>query len=155
MLDDFDIVVMSDGLFDEILKDYSAHNTFTALREDRFLLDGIKFKRIQGGEGQVKLNQIGLNPLNGDEEGCLACLDDDYSHLRDCINRGVRAIWLNRAGRIASDELPAHDADILSVEDLLEDDALLQKPTLRQCDAWWDEWDLPDNIASKADTQAV
>jgi len=154
MLDDFDIVVMSDGLFDEILKDYSAHNAFNTLEGDRFIIGGLKFLRVQGGNGRGALDQVNLNQLKGDEGHRLACLDDVYSHLRDCINRGVRAIWLNREGCFAPEDVPAHDADILSIEDFLKDNKLFQKPSLRQCDAWWDEWDLPDNIRRHSQTVA-
>jgi len=149
MLDKFDILVMSDALYDEILKGYSTHNTFTAPGDGFFLLDGLRFKRIKVG-----LDQMSLNRVKAKKGTYVACLDDDYAHLGVCFDVGVRTIWLNRRGKLVPDGMPVQDADVVSVGDLVKDDILLQKPSLKQCYAWWNEWDLPENIRRHVKTVA-
>jgi putative hydrolase of the HAD superfamily len=75
-----------------------------------------------------------------------AYLDNDYHRLMALQKQTVKTIWLNPASELAPVPEPIHDADIVDIAELVERNGQLHHPTVAQCEAWWKEWDLPENI---------
>ncbi|MDF1520968.1 MAG: HDIG domain-containing protein [Brevefilum sp.] len=75
-----------------------------------------------------------------------AYLDDDYDPLCAAALSGHKTIWFNPAGVLAEDDFPRHDVEIQDVSELININSRLHKPSLTQCLAWLDEWDVPDNV---------
>jgi putative nucleotidyltransferase with HDIG domain len=150
----FDIMVLTERLFEEIQKNFSTFDTFTAHDECRFVVDGLRFIRAQGKNNEFGLGHAGFNWGRRIGKPPVAFLDEEYERLRDYSSTNGRIIWLNSEGRLAPGGEPKQDVDVLTIKDLLNDDHLLEKPTLRQCEAWWDEWDVPNNVRRHAKTVA-
>lgn len=73
-------------------------------------------------------------------------LDDSYAGLLSQVGKAVKTIWLNRDQELAPELWPIHDVDITSIDELSELESKLHNPSLVQCETWWDEWNLPENI---------
>lgn len=87
-----------------------------------------------------------LDPQFTDEHHPLVYCDAEYCHLKTIAQQGFRTVWYNPDGALAPESLPVQDAAIRSLTALSDLPALLAKPTLSQCLAWWDAWSLPENI---------
>lgn len=87
-----------------------------------------------------------LGDHDGLDKASAAWLDDDSGRLQALAERNWRTLWYNPNGTPAPDRMPAHDGEIVNLEDLAHIPALLTKPTLKTCMAWMDEWGLPGNI---------
>ena len=81
----------------------------------------------------------------------LACLDADYAYLKGIEDRRVKRIWYNPGGVIAPDRYPMHDAEIRHLDEMSDLNNLLDKPSLDQCLAWLDAWDIPHNVRTHSD----
>jgi len=79
-------------------------------------------------------------------QAATAWLDDDADRLKAIAAQGGRTLWYNPNGALAPNPMPAHDGEIIKMDDLATIPAMLAKPTLRTCLAWMDAWVLPDNI---------
>ena len=103
---------------------------------------------VYNGQFQVRLIHQCLeeNNANDQDHSQNAYLDDRYDALKSCPNSCDRTIWYNPGGEMVNHELPFQDVDILKFESLKDISRLLDKPTLAQCLAWWEEWEMPDNI---------
>ncbi len=73
-------------------------------------------------------------------------VDEDYKKLQGWSDSKLKTIWINPANQIPSTELPSHDVEICKIEQLEEILRIHQSPTLIQCESWWKEWDLPENV---------
>ena len=68
---------------------------------------------------------------------------------------GLRTLWLNRSGTVTLDMIPAHDAELTDLDGLRDAlQGLGEKPSLAQIFAWWDAWDLPENVRAHSMTVA-
>jgi len=84
----------------------------------------------------------------------MAFMAADYEALVPFSQAGWRTIFYNPDGLIAPVRLPLQDADIVSLDALDQTLSLLAKPSLQQCIAWWEAWDLPENIRQHSITVA-
>ncbi len=148
------IGVSSEGLFDEIRDHFSTHETFSELCKDCFMINSLRFNRLKVKNEWPKSNREVSSWGQEGRRVTAAYLNEEYAGLRECHDAGLRRIWLNRKDQLAPDVVPAHDEDIQSLDDLLKVESLLQKPTLGQCYAWWEEWDVPTNIRDHMQTVA-
>ncbi len=87
-----------------------------------------------------------INQIQTAEQDETAFLDDRYDFLKDVSDPWIKTIWYNPGGEIVGEGMPIQDLDISHFEELKEVKTLLHKPSLTDCLAWWDEWNLPDNI---------
>jgi putative nucleotidyltransferase with HDIG domain len=83
-----------------------------------------------------------------------AFLDSNYFLLNEAAGLGWRTVWFNTKGAFAPEAMPIQDADLDDLQRLTEIGlALAAKPSLAQCLAWWEDWEVPGNI--RAHSQMV
>lgn len=133
------LVVTTEELFDAIQGYYPEGELFVSSDEKSLIIDRltIHFQDSSAEPGDLELPGPGAK---------IAYLDQDYARLHEWSQQGWRTAWLNRKGSLAPDTLPVQDVDLLSLEALSRIPFQLGKPTLSQCLAWWDAWDVPENI---------
>lgn len=81
-----------------------------------------------------------------DLEGATLALEEDYSQLKAWAERGYRIAWLNRSGAKAPTRVPMHDLELSALDELFEADLAFNYPTTAQCWAYYEAWDLPENV---------
>ncbi len=109
----------------------------------KFSYDGrICFNLLESSSSRVAIDLLESGNPNTDS----AYLDQSYENLRSFSQRHFLTIWFNPAGALAVDAFPRHDAEIQDVSELININSGLHKPSLGQCLAWLDEWDVPDNV---------
>lgn len=134
---DMTFLLSSKGLYQELVRHFSQHG---AQGDRTFQVGGVRFTLQEEGGGKNGL----------DADNTPVYLDDRYAVVQDYAEKGWRTIWLNREEEILSDPMPVHDGEIRAFGDLSAAASLLQKPSLKQCLAWWDAWEVPDNIRRHA-----
>ncbi|MDY6846724.1 MAG: HDIG domain-containing protein [Chloroflexota bacterium] len=72
--------------------------------------------------------------------------DDCYHNVRHFSTQGMKTIWFNPEGNLVEDDLPRHDGEIQSLDEVAKIFSLLHNPSLAQCRAWLDAWAVPDNV---------
>jgi len=80
--------------------------------------------------------------------------DDCYQNVRHFSTQGMKTIWFNPGGKLVEDGLPRHDGEIQSLDDVVKIYSLLHNPSMAQCRAWLDAWDVPDNVRSHSSVVA-
>jgi putative hydrolase of the HAD superfamily len=83
---------------------------------------------------------------NGIPDTDSAYVDQSYENLQDFSRRHLKTIWFNPTGALAADDFPLHDAEIRDISELININSSLHKPSLAQCLAWLDEWEVPGNV---------
>ena len=109
-----------------------------AVPESFAIGDAIRIEFIQ--------DRIDWFDFEDDPEDVRAYLDDDYDRLQAAARSSLKTIWFNPAGVLVEDDFPCHDAEIQDVRELININSRLHKPSLAQCLAWLDEWEVPDNV---------
>lgn len=108
-----------------------------------FSYDGrIFFNLLESSSSRVAIDLLESGIPNTDS----VYVDQSYQNLRSFSQRHFKTIWFNPAGALAEDAFPRHDAEIQDVSELIDINSRLHKPSLAQCMAWLDEWDVPDNV---------
>lgn len=79
-------------------------------------------------------------------ETTFAYLDQDYQQLSAWRDRAAKTIWFNPEEKLAPKVEPLHDAELRDTSSLGNLSQQLCHPTVAQCEAWWDAWELPENI---------
>jgi len=100
--------------------------------------NGIRIEFIKDG-----IDGIAFEDSPGDVR---AYLDDDYERLYAAAQSSLQTIWFNPAGVLVADDFPLHDAEIRDISELININSSLHKPSLAQCLAWLDEWEVPGNV---------
>ena len=138
MTPDVKLVVTSKALFKQI-RGYYASRGFGVVEDEKTLsLDGLKV------DYQAS-SLISMDDHSRHNE-MIAFMDTEYSRLREWSERGKRTVWLNRKGSPSPDTMPVQDVELRTLDALSRVLSQLTKPTLTQCLAWWEEWDVPDNV---------
>ncbi len=126
MRDDPRLILAPDGVFDEI----RTENRFTG---EVLRYDGVEIYPLS------RANHFRGVPF--------AYLDDDYDRLLAWQRQSAKTIWLNPENELSPLAEPIHDADLMGFAGLGDDlDRQLHHPTVAQCEAWWEAWELPENI---------
>ncbi len=144
---EIDLGVSSPVLYADLLRHFTLSGSCRRLNDRAFQAGGLRFTRL--GEDDA-LDSLEPEP----DPDSFVYLDDRYERVKAGAQMGWRTVWLNREGEILSDELPVQDGECHSFSDLPKLTSLQHKPTLRQCRAWWDEWELPENIRRHSQTVA-
>ena len=129
-------VFTAPGVFQELEAQCRAVNTPCMVDDHSFRVGRISVRRFD--PAAVDHEPLQINPTTW--------LDDDSGQLQALAERGWRTLWYNPNGSLAPDHMPAHDGEIVHLEDLAQIPALLTKPTLKTCLEWMDAWGLPENI---------
>ncbi|MCB2202439.1 HD domain-containing protein [bacterium] len=80
------------------------------------------------------------------QRSVVAYLDEDYKRLVDWRDQAAKTIWFNPDYELAPWEEPVHDAELADILELERINQHLNHPTVAECVAWWDAWELPENI---------
>jgi putative hydrolase of the HAD superfamily len=109
----------------------------------KFSYDGrICFNLLESSSSRVAIDLLESGISNTDS----VYVDQSYQNLRSFSQRHFKTIWFNPEGTLAEDDFPRHDVEIQDVSELININSCLHKPSLGQCLAWLDEWDVPDNV---------
>ncbi len=73
-------------------------------------------------------------------------VEENLENLHNWTDTPCRMIWINQNNEIPSIELPFHDYELPQISLLEGFHDIDQTPSLSQCLAWWEEWDLPANV---------
>lgn len=138
MTPDVNLVVTSKSLFNEIRRYHASRGTVRFEDASTLSLDGLK----------VDYQDSSLIAINNHSQnnGTIAFMDTEYSRLRMWSQQGRRTVWLNQKGSLSAHTMPVQDVDLSSLNDLSRVPSQLKKPTLSQCLAWWEEWEVPENV---------
>ena len=137
MTADVNLVVTSEDVYETIRGHYSSRDVSLSAGERALTIDGLSITFRASPTGSA---------VRPDQGAKMAYMDQDYARLRDWSQYGWRTVWLNLRGELAPDTLPVQDVDIHALDALYRVSSHFNKPSLRQCLAWLDQWDVPENI---------
>jgi putative hydrolase of the HAD superfamily len=144
------LLLNSASLLAELQDTYAIHS-----REE----SGDGYVVYQTEEFQIRYyshNQNGFSPdVNGggNDYRCYV-IDENYENLRGWADTPYKTIWVNWDNNLPPCKLPSHDFELNGLDQLekvFEDGRI---PALSQCLAWWNEWDLPENVRRHVTTVA-
>ncbi len=107
--------------------------------------------RLGGWLIQALPDWVDIDGLN-EPGGEAFFLGSFYQHLQWLGELGWQTAWYNPDGRLVS--RPLHDVDLVTLKGVTYQFEKRQSPSFEICEAWWDEWSLPDNVRRHADRVA-
>ena len=138
---DMKIRCVSKALYEKAVKQYTGQD----FKEEPG--DGVEFlkrPRLECLNGGID------SPTNSTDPDQSIILDDRYDMLKSYASEGFRTIWFNPNGELAPELVPVQDMEIRNFDELTGSSSLFHLPALSQCYAWWDEWELPENVRQHA-----
>jgi putative hydrolase of the HAD superfamily len=136
------IYLTSPDLFERVYKSLNGGSSAADLSEVFSYDDRICFNLLEMSSSSDAIDLLESGIPNADS----AYLDQSYENLHSFFQRHFKTIWFNPGGALAEDDFPRHDLEIQDVSELININSRLYKPSLAQCLAWLDEWDVPDNV---------
>jgi len=142
MMNELKMYLTSPKLFDRVCKYLNGGSSSEDLPETFSYDDKFQFNLVKYPLFQEEMRHFDRGNPNTDS----VYVDESYLNCRDFSQRHLKTIWFNPEGNIAKDDFPRHDGEIQDISEIININSLLEKPSLGQCLAWLDEWDVPDNV---------
>jgi putative hydrolase of the HAD superfamily len=144
---DLCLLVTSEVLFKEVLNHTPSLSISEDFPTDIMIGQNICARLAAGKREEAVINE---SCCEGQEQTTFAYFDDRYAVLSSTLPSKAKKIWFNPEGKLAPEVDPAHDAEIRDLDEIPKLPELLNKPSLAQCLAWWEDWSLPENVRRHA-----